>query len=134
MATSTIDLLRVATDAQYAASLTPEELASIGHSAEWQQMVAEQRELVSSALEAHSALSPGFAQVTPAQTPAQVLNGPYQILGQMVPRVHGLGVVTGAGQYTEHMSLPGTLYTRTLRSPHPHARVKALDVSKAEQF
>src|SRR5207244_8636158 len=26
------------------------------------------------------------------------------------------------------------LYTRTLRSPHPHARVKAVDVSKAEQF
>src|SRR5205085_454074 len=92
----------------------------------------EQRELVSSALEAHSALSPGFAQVTPAQTPAQVLNGPYQILGQMVPRVHGLGVVTGAGQYTEHMTMPGTLYTRTLRSPHPHARVKSVDTSKAE--
>src|SRR5438132_8438167 len=32
------------------------------------------------------------------------------------------------------MTMPGTLYTRTLRSPHPHARVKSVDVSKAEQF
>ena len=30
--------------------------------------------------------------------------------------------------------MPGTLYTRTLRSPHPHASVKSIDVSKAEQF
>src|SRR5713101_9914336 len=134
MPTSTIDLLRVATDAQYAASLTPEQLASVGHSAEWQQMVAEQRELVSAALETHVALSPGFAQVSPPATPAQVLNGPYTVVGQKVPRLHGLGVVTGLGQYTEHMTMPGTLYTRTLRSPHPHARVKSVDVSKAEKF
>jgi len=130
----TFDLLRVATDAQYAASLTPEELATIGHSAEWQQMLAEQHELVSAAIQTHSALNPGFMQTTPAQTPAQVLNGPYQILGQMVPRVHGLGVVTGQGQYTEHMTMPGMLYTRTLRSPHPHARIKSVDISKAEKY
>src|SRR5439155_907444 len=134
MPTSTIDLLRVATDAQYAASLTPEELANVGHSAEWQQMVAEQRELVSTALETHVALSPGFAQLAPPATPAQVLNGPYTVVGQKVPRVHGMGIVTGLGQYTEHMTLPGTLYTRTLRSPHPHARVKSVDTSNAEKF
>src|SRR3981081_2855667 len=130
---TTIDFLRVATDAQYAAGLTPEELASVAHSPEWLQMVAEQRELVSSALQTHASLA-GFAQVTPPATPAQVLNGPYSIVGQKVPRVHGLGVVTGLGQYTEHMTMPGTLYTRTLRSPHPHARVKSVDISKAEKF
>src|SRR2546427_296730 len=82
----------------------------------------------------HAALSTGFAQIAPPVVPPEVLNGPYSIVGQKVPRVHGLGVVTGLGQYTEHMTMPGTLYTRTLRSPHPHARVKSVDVSKAEKF
>src|SRR5438445_91242 len=131
---NTIDFLRVATDVQYAATLTPEELASIAGSPEWLQMVAEQRELVAGALQTHAALSTGFAQIAPPVVPAEVLNGPYSIVGQKVPRVHGLGVVTGLGQYTEHMTQPGTLYTRTLRSPHPHARVKSVDVSQAEKF
>src|SRR5712691_3427729 len=130
----TIDFLRVATDVQYAATLTPEELASVAQSPEWLQMVAEQRELVAGALQTHASLSTGFAQIAPPAPPAQVLNGPYTVVGTKVPRVHGLGVVTGQGQYTEHMTLPGTLYTRTLRSPHPHARVKSVDISKAEKF
>jgi xanthine dehydrogenase molybdenum-binding subunit len=130
---NTIDLLRVAQDAQYAATLTAEEWSEIAHSGEWLQMVAEQRELVSAALETHAASIPNYGQAVPA-TPAAVLNGPYTVVGQKVPRVHGIGVVTGLGQYTEHMTMPGTLYTRTLRSPHPHANVKSVDVSKAESF
>ncbi len=129
-----IDVLRVATDAKYAASLSPEEWASVAQSPEFRQMVAEQRELLAATLETHAASIPGFSQVGVPATPAQVLNGPYTVVGTKVPRVHGLGVVTGQGQYTEHMTMPGTLYTRTLRSPHPHARVKSVDVSKAEQF
>jgi CO/xanthine dehydrogenase Mo-binding subunit len=129
-----IDLLRVAQDARYAAALTPEELATVAAMPEWQQMLAEQRELVAGALQTHAALGGGFAQVQPPATPANVLNGPYTIVGTKVPRIHGLGVVTGQGQYTEHMTMPGTLYTRTLRSPHPHARIKSVDVSKAEKF
>src|SRR5215471_3655812 len=134
MATTSIDLLRVAVDAQYAASLTPEEMADVAHSAEWAQMMAEQHELVASALATHEALNPGLAQTTPAATPAQVLNGPYNVIGSMVPRVHGMGVVTGTGQYTQHMTMPGTLYTRALRSPHPHAKVKSVDTSNAEKL
>jgi CO/xanthine dehydrogenase Mo-binding subunit len=130
----TIDALRVAQDAQYAAALTPEDWAALANSPEWLQLVAEQRELVNSTLQTHAASLPGFSQVPVPATPAAVLNGPYTVVGQKVPRVHGLGVVTGLGQYTEHMTLPGTLYTRTLRSPHPHANVKSVDVSKAEQF
>ena len=131
---NTIDVLRVATDAKYAASLSPEEWASVAQSPEFRQMAAEQRELLAATLETHAASIPGFSQVGLPATPAQVLNGPYTVVGTKVPRVHGLGVVTGQGQYTEHMTMPGTLYTRTLRSPHPHARVKSVDVSKAEKF
>ena len=52
--------------------------------------------LVSSALLTHASLG-GFAQVTPPATPAQVLNGPYSIVGQKVPRVHGIGIVDKPG-------------------------------------
>jgi CO/xanthine dehydrogenase Mo-binding subunit len=41
-------------------------------------------------------------------------------------------VVTSLGQYTQNMRMPGMLHTRTLRSPHPHARIKNLDASKAQ--
>ncbi|TME33676.1 MAG: xanthine dehydrogenase family protein molybdopterin-binding subunit [Chloroflexi bacterium] len=129
-----IDVLRVATDAEYAASLSSAEWASVAYTPEFQQMAAEQRELLAATLETHAASIPGFSQVTPPATPAQVLNGPYSVVGQKVPRVHGLGIVTGLGQYTEHMTMPGMLYTRTLRSPHPHARVKSVDTSNAEKF
>ena len=129
-----IDVLRVATDAEYAASLSSEEWASVAYTPEFQQMAAEQRELLSATLDKHAASIPGFSQVTPPATPAEVLNGPYSVVGQKVPRVHGLGIVTGLGQYTEHMTMPGMLYTRTLRSPHPHARVKGVDTSNAEKF
>jgi CO/xanthine dehydrogenase Mo-binding subunit len=128
-----LDYLRVAQDPAYRAALSPEELASVAVAPEWQQLVAEQRELVAAALESHAALA-GFAQVAPLPTPPAVLNGPYTIVGTRVPRVHGLGIVTGLGQYTEHMTMPGVLYTRTLRSPHPHARIKAVDTSQAEKL
>jgi xanthine dehydrogenase molybdenum-binding subunit len=135
--TRSIDVLRLAQDAQYAAALTAEEWAAVAHSPEFLQMVAEQRELMAGVLQTHASAIPGFAQVAPPAappTPAQVLNGPYSVVGTKVPRMHGLGVVTGLGQYTEHMTMPGTLYTRTLRSPHPHARVKSVDVSQAEKL
>jgi xanthine dehydrogenase molybdenum-binding subunit len=97
-------------------------------------MLAEQSELVAATVQTHADSIPGMAQVAQPATPAQVLNGPYNVVGTKAPRIQGLGIVTGLGQYTEHMTLPGTLYTRTLRSPHPHAKITSIDSSKAEQF
>src|SRR4029079_3501942 len=37
----------------------------------------------------------------------------------------------GKAKYTADVTLPGMLYARVLRSPHPHARVRAIDLSKA---
>jgi hypothetical protein len=132
--TRTIDVHRVATDATYAAALSPEDWYTVAQSPEWAQMLAEQSELVAATVQTHAASIPGLAQVTQPATPAQVLNGPYSVIGTKAPRVQGLGIVTGLGQYTEHMTLPGTLYTRTLRSPHPHARITSIDSSQAEKF
>ncbi len=54
------------------------------------------------------------------------------IVGQPVPRVDGAERVTGQARYTSDIQLPGLLHARILRSPHPHARVKSVDISAAE--
>jgi CO/xanthine dehydrogenase Mo-binding subunit len=73
------------------------------------------------------------SQRTAAQSrPAADQTESFDVIGKRVPRLHGLGVVTNKGQYTQNMRMPGMLHTRTLRSPHPHARVNQVDVSKAE--
>ena len=40
--------------------------------------------------------------------------------------------VTGAARYGADLQLPGLLYGKILRSPHPHARIRSIDTSKAE--
>jgi CO/xanthine dehydrogenase Mo-binding subunit len=57
----------------------------------------------------------------------------YQIIGQPVPRIDNTGKVTGDSRYTADVLLPGTLWARTLRSPHSHARIVRIDTSVAEK-
>src|SRR5450759_5921184 len=54
-------------------------------------------------------------------------------IGKSVPRADGRAKVTGAARFTVDVKLPGMLHARLLRSPLPHARLVALDVSVAEQ-
>ena len=37
----------------------------------------------------------------------------------------------GRAQYSSDVYLPGMLYTKVLRSPHPHAKVTSIDTKKA---
>jgi putative selenate reductase molybdopterin-binding subunit len=57
--------------------------------------------------------------------------GSLQTVGHPTPRIDGVERVTGKAVYTADVKLPGMLYARVLRSPHPHARIKSIDVSKA---
>ena len=41
---------------------------------------------------------------------------------------------TGAGKYTDDLSLPGMLVGKILHSPYPHARIRRIDASPAEQL
>ena len=54
-------------------------------------------------------------------------------IGESVRRIDGLAKVTGAIEYTINLELPGMLHVKVLRSPHPHARVIAIDASRAER-
>ena len=53
-------------------------------------------------------------------------------VGHDVPRIDAYERVTGRATYTRDVRLPGMLYARVLRSPHPHARIRSIDVSRAE--
>jgi xanthine dehydrogenase YagR molybdenum-binding subunit len=55
-----------------------------------------------------------------------------EIVGQPQARVDGVARVTGQAVYTHDVHLPGMLIGRVLRSPYPHARLVAIDGSKAE--
>jgi len=54
------------------------------------------------------------------------------IIGKRVPLIDALKKTTGEGLYTDDIKLPGMLIGKILRSPYSHARIKSIDVSKAE--
>ncbi len=53
------------------------------------------------------------------------------IVGHAHRRIEGVSKVTGRARYTHDIRLPGMLHARILRSPHPRARVRRVDPSKA---
>lgn len=52
-------------------------------------------------------------------------------IGKSFKRKDGPDKVTGKAVYTQDVKLPGTLTACILRSPHPHARIRAIDTSRA---
>jgi CO/xanthine dehydrogenase Mo-binding subunit/aerobic-type carbon monoxide dehydrogenase small subunit (CoxS/CutS family) len=52
-------------------------------------------------------------------------------LGHATPRIDAVERVSGKASYTGDVKLPDMLYARVLRSPHPHARITSIDVSRA---
>src|SRR5258707_9749197 len=57
----------------------------------------------------------------------------FSIIGRGIAMVDAAGKTTGAGKYTDDLSVPGMLIGKILHSPHPHARIKRIDASRAEQ-
>lgn len=50
------------------------------------------------------------------------------------PRLDGIAKVTGKAKYAYDVNLPGLLYGKFVRSPHPSAIVKSVDTSEAERL
>ena len=68
-------------------------------------------------------------------TPNQVLSEvEYDVVGKRPVRPDGVDKVTGRAQYGADLELTGLLHARVLRSPHAHARIRAIDTSKAESL
>jgi xanthine dehydrogenase molybdenum-binding subunit len=51
---------------------------------------------------------------------------------ERLPRLDGVDKATGRAIYATDVSLPNMLQGKVLRSPHPHARIVAIDTSRAE--
>ncbi len=55
----------------------------------------------------------------------------YKVIGTSPVRPDGIDKVTGRAQYGADLNLPNMIYGKVLRSPHAHARIKKVDLSKA---
>jgi aerobic carbon-monoxide dehydrogenase large subunit len=53
-------------------------------------------------------------------------------IGAAVRRKEDFRFITGKGQYTDDVSRPGQTYIHFVRSPHAHARIKAIDSAAAK--
>ena len=53
-------------------------------------------------------------------------------VGQSIRRVEDQRFLTGAGRYTDDISVPGQVYMYVLRSPHAHADIRGIDVAAAK--
>ena len=57
----------------------------------------------------------------------------YQVIGTSIRRVDGDEKVTGRARYTADISLPGTLWGKSLHSPYAHARIVRIDTTEAKK-
>jgi len=53
-------------------------------------------------------------------------------IGQALMRREDQRLVTGTGQYVDDLSLPNETHLAFVRSPHPHARIVAIDAASAK--
>ena len=54
-----------------------------------------------------------------------------RLVGAEVRRKEDPRLITGSSMYVDDLSIPGMAYVAIVRSPHPHARIGAIDASAA---
>src|ERR1051325_3299639 len=54
-----------------------------------------------------------------------------RLCGKSIKRREDPRFITGRGQYVDDVKLPGMTYAAFVRSPHAHARIRSIDVSRA---
>jgi xanthine dehydrogenase molybdenum-binding subunit len=55
----------------------------------------------------------------------------YKFIGKHTNRADGADIVSGRTEFLDDVRLPGMLFCRVLRSPHPHAEIRSIDASRA---
>jgi aerobic carbon-monoxide dehydrogenase large subunit len=56
----------------------------------------------------------------------------FRFIGKPLPRKEDARLVTGHGRFTDDFALEGQAYAAMVRSPHPHARIVAIDTERAK--
>ena len=55
-------------------------------------------------------------------------------IGKRTPRPDGADKVTGRAAYAADTTMPGMIWGKVLRSPHPHAKIRSINTAKAEKL
>ena len=58
----------------------------------------------------------------------------FTVVGKSLNRRDGVQKVTGRAEYSGDIKLPGMLYAKLLHAPHPRARIRKIDPSRAEEL
>jgi CO/xanthine dehydrogenase Mo-binding subunit len=149
-----VDVLRAVQQPSYAARFTDEQWHELIRDPIWGELVGEMPEVVEPLIARYGERMPGFARVllqadrndpeapqvgggggaAPGGAVAARDADELAVLGKKQPRIQGLGIVTGVGRYVQSFTVPNMLFMKTLRSPHPHARIVRVDTSRAEKL
>src|ERR671933_843956 len=55
----------------------------------------------------------------------------FRIIGRSRKKIDALSKTTGAAKYADDISLPRMAFAKLLRSVHPHAHIRSIDLSRA---
>jgi len=58
----------------------------------------------------------------------------YRFIGKPMPRKEDARLITGKGRFTDDFNLDGQAFAMMVRSPHPHARIVAIDAAAAKKM
>ena len=58
----------------------------------------------------------------------------YLVIGKPLPQVNSREKVAGEARYVHDIELPRMLHAKVLRSPHPHSRIRHIDLSRARSL
>jgi len=56
------------------------------------------------------------------------------MIGKSVPRIESENKVTGTATYTDDFTTAGLLHAKILTSPHAHAKITFIDITRAKKI
>ncbi len=126
-----VDVMRVLQDESYATRLSDKQWEELAANPLLYDLTADEPELLQALYRRTGRQFPGSngSGANPSLTAEK-----FSTIGTRQPRIHGVAIVGGTGRYLEHIVLPDMLYMKALRSPHPHAKIRKIDSSKAEKY